>query len=61
MGENNRRLVNDRRNIEAGPPKGWRERRRSVERRYPEVHEISFSEWVSIMRTYHFRPQQLRA
>lgn len=37
----------DRRTSELGPPNGWRERRRSVERRLPEVKEIPFSEWIA--------------
>ncbi len=50
MTKGNRRQGSDRRGDDIGPPKGWRERRRSVERRYPEVREISFAEWLSIMR-----------
>ena len=61
MAKDNRRLGEDRRNADVGPPKGWRERRRTVERRYPEVHEIAFSEWISIMRTYHVRAQHQSA
>lgn len=61
MNTNSRRLGNDRRDNDVGPPKGWRERRRSVERRYPDVQEISFAEWLSSMRTYHARPQRLAA
>lgn len=34
----------DRRSIELGPPDGWRERRRRVERRIPETAEIEVSE-----------------
>lgn len=37
----------DRRASELGPPEGWRERRKTVERRRPEVQEIPFSEWLS--------------
>jgi len=33
-----------------GPPAGWRERRNSVERRKPEVREITFAEWIACMR-----------
>ena len=57
MGKNNRRQSIDRRDIDCGPPKGWRERRKTVERRYPEVHEISFSEWISSMRNFNLRSQ----
>ena len=46
----NRRSGNDRRNEDQGPPSGWCERRRSVERRRPEVLEISFAEWIAYMR-----------
>jgi hypothetical protein len=45
-----RRSGEDRRSEDCGPPSGWRERRRNVERRRPEVREISFSEWVIHMR-----------
>ena len=38
-----RRQVSDRRQDELGPPRGWRERRRTVERRLPEVDEDSIS------------------
>lgn len=40
----------DRRRVELGPPNGWRERRRTVERRQPEVREIPFSEWLACLR-----------
>ncbi len=43
----NRRQCRDRRDLELGPPKGWSERRKSVERRLPEVVEIPFSEWLA--------------
>lgn len=45
--ETTRRRVHDRREQELGPPKGWRERRKSVERRLPDVVEIPFSEWLA--------------
>lgn len=41
------RADGDRRASELGPPEGWRERRKTVERRRPEVQEIPFSEWLS--------------
>ncbi len=44
-----KRAGNDRRQQEQGPPKGWRERRRAVERRQPEVKEIPFSEWLAYL------------
>ncbi len=46
----NRRAGEDRRNEDKGPPAGWSERRRAVERRRPEVREISFAEWIATMR-----------
>jgi len=57
MASNNKRLTDDRRGSDSGPPKGWRERRRTVERRRPEVQEISFSEWISTMRSFNVRSQ----
>jgi len=48
--EKERRATMDRRRQENGPPDGWRERRRSVERRRPEVREILFAEWLSCFR-----------
>ena len=48
MPEKNKiRMREDRRNLEKGPPNGWRERRKSVERRLPEVEEVPFSEWLA--------------
>lgn len=44
---NDKRRVRDRRARDQGPPEGWRERRKSVERRLPEVEEIPFSEWLA--------------
>ena len=43
----NRRLNEDRRDEELGPPIGWHDRRRSVERRLPSVEEgkIALHEW----------------
>jgi len=43
----NRRLRQDRRDLDLGPPAGWRERRRCAERRLVEVTETSFREWVA--------------
>jgi hypothetical protein len=45
--KSDKRSGQDRRSMEAGPPDGWRERRKSVERRIPEVREIPFSEWLA--------------
>lgn len=51
MGNGNKvRAGMDRRRQENGPPEGWRERRKSVERRRPEVREILFAEWLSYLR-----------
>ena len=42
-----RRNRDDRRLSESGPPLGWRERRRTVERRLPAVKddELSLNDW----------------
>ncbi len=40
-----KRSNEDRRVSEEGPPSGWRERRKTVERRLPRVWEISLAEW----------------
>ena len=45
-----KRCCDDRRDRDVGPPEGWRERRRSVERRLPEVEEVPFSDWLAQMR-----------
>jgi hypothetical protein len=45
--KNEKRVGNDRRGREFGPPDGWRERRKSVERRLLDVDEIPFSEWLA--------------
>ena len=39
-----RRLSGDRRRHDGGPPAGWRDRRRSVERRQPAVGTVQVSE-----------------
>lgn len=39
-----RRTGGDRRARDIGPPSGWRDRRRSVERRAPEVGELAVSD-----------------
>lgn len=48
LGPPERRQKLDRRDCENGPPAGWRDRRRSAERRSPEVLEVSFEEWVRL-------------
>jgi hypothetical protein len=45
--KNEKRSGMDRRATDAGPPNGWRERRKTVERRRVEVDEIPFSEWLA--------------
>ncbi len=44
-----RKRGGDRRDQDVGPPSGWRERRHSVERRRPEVREISLTEWLACL------------
>ncbi len=39
-----RRIIEERRLQDGGPPVGWKERRRSVERRLPAVEEVEMSE-----------------
>lgn len=41
---NDRRAVHDRRDIDKGPPAGWADRRRSTERRLPDINESDISE-----------------
>ncbi len=38
------RAVSDRRDDDFGPPGGWKERRRTTERRIPAVEETAMSE-----------------
>lgn len=50
MGDrSNRRVRQDRRRVEAGPPGGWRERRRFAERRLINVTETFYWEWAGHM------------
>jgi hypothetical protein len=44
----NRRQQIDRRQDDVGPPTGWKDRRRSTERRIPTIEEceVSESEWL---------------
>ncbi|MBS1161984.1 MAG: hypothetical protein H6R15_4403 [Proteobacteria bacterium] len=44
----NRRQKDDRRQQDIGPPSGWKERRRTTERRIPTIEEcaVSESEWL---------------
>jgi hypothetical protein len=43
------RASHDRRDDDQGPPSGWKERRRTAERRIPSVEETDMSEteWLS--------------
>lgn len=49
-----RRALDDRRRDELGPPCGWKERRRTVERRMPGVEEnvISHGEWKDLFLSF---------
>ena len=53
VGQDLRKAV-DRRADDGEPPLGWRERRRTVERRMPTVREdeISQSEWFKRMASF---------
>lgn len=53
-----KRIGADRRAFEVGPPSGWSERRKSVERRLPDVAEIPFSEWLAHLRSKAARQPQ---
>jgi hypothetical protein len=46
--ENQQRQAHDRREDESGPPHGWKDRRRTTERRIPEIVEFvaTESEWL---------------
>ncbi len=43
------RTGQDRRKKDKGAPTGWKERRRTPERRMPEVEEISVAEFMRLM------------
>ncbi|BCB28531.1 hypothetical protein SKTS_34170 [Sulfurimicrobium lacus] len=49
-GKHKHRTGLDRRKRDAGPPAGWKERRRNPERRMPEVEEISIEEFQRLMQ-----------
>lgn len=59
------RCGEDRRTADEGPPDGWKERRRTVERRLPHVEEnvISDHEWFRYMARYlaHYRAEKKKA
>ena len=57
---NNRSGCEDRRIEDIGPPKGWQDRRKRVERRIPETVEIEVSdaEWAAYFER---RPDQEQA
>lgn len=60
MGEHKKtRAGGDRRGQDVGPPSGWRERRKAVERRLPEVLEVPFSEWLFHLRARAREPQEV--
>ncbi len=42
--EQKARAANDRRDDDCGPPSGWKERRRTAERRIPSVEETDMTE-----------------
>lgn len=46
------RFVEDRREMDQGSPKGWGERRRAIERRMPQVEEITFEVWAIFAARY---------
>lgn len=48
-----RNPTEDRRLEDAGPPEGWRERRRQVERRIPRAEEVEMtdSQWTTYFGT----------
>ena len=50
-GEHKKRTGLDRRKRDIGPPAGWKERRRTPERRLPEVEEISIEEFKRLMQS----------
>lgn len=52
LSKTNRRHRHERRAEDLGPPAGWRDRRRSVERRLPEIREIAMPavEFMAILR-----------
>ncbi len=47
--EQTARATSDRRDGDCGPPSGWKERRRTPERRIPSVEETDMTEaeWIS--------------
>lgn len=53
--EHKERAAADRRDEDLGPPAGWKDRRRTTERRIPSVEEatISEDEWLA-----YFTPRQ---
>ena len=54
LGPPDRRRRIERRELDGAPPGGWRERRRTVDRRQPEVAEVSadeFEVWARFFKT----------
>ena len=46
------RLVEERREMDQGSSKGWRDRRRAIERRMLQVEEITFEVWATCAAKY---------
>ncbi len=46
------RFVGERRKMDQGSPKGWRDRRRTIERRMLQVEEITFEVWATCAAKY---------
>lgn len=61
--EHKTRAATDRRDVDLGPPGGWKERRRNTERRIPTVEEQSMTEaeWLSYFGTPTAAPQVSQA
>jgi len=51
--ETERRSTEDRRQSDGGPPDGWKERRRTVERRLPVVGSLTEAEWLHHFELFH--------
>lgn len=51
--DTNRRSPEDRRQSDGAPPAGWKERRRTVERRLPVAGTLSEAEWLHHFEIFH--------
>ena len=49
----------ERRTWEIGPPRGWADRRRKVERRKPEVNDGSYDEFESLVAAMKARSAEI--